>query len=329
MPGSRRAWRRQLGGDHVACAEGDQRSASPAAMRPRTGQAASAATRSWVRGCRRSRSARPRRSTDHGVDQVDPGRVEAGPHRRRRVNVQIRSSPARRTPWTNRAATGEQADGPGDRVAPGQQRAGQPHPRPRPRTSRERDAEHALREQCGLPLGQGHDRHPPIEWPTSTSGPSGASVRRTASRSSPSWSMVAGPRCPSERPWRRWSDHLPDRVSGSVRNRRWKCQVRRSSANPWTSTTGLAGHAGQPLGAARGKPTPSSAVTDDATPAGSAPVPSAPLNGWVAGVGRSRPSRWRLRAATLTAAPMAAAGALRRRRRPAKPVDGSCPALVA
>ncbi len=69
---------------------------------------------------------------------------------------------------------------------------------------------------------------PPIEWPTRTSGPVGATASITALRSPPSWSIPAGSparkeRERSERPWLRWShrtSRAPDRKAA-----RWKCQL--------------------------------------------------------------------------------------------------------
>ena len=57
-----------------------------------------------------------------------------------------------------------------------------------------------------VPLRQRMIAMPPIEWPASTSGPSGATAAITAARSSASWSMVieAGSTA-AERPCPRWS----------------------------------------------------------------------------------------------------------------------------
>lgn len=73
---------------------------------------------------------------------------------------------------------------------------------------------------------------PPIECPTSTTGPRLAVARSTASRSLPSCSIVLRffDERP-ERPWLRWS-YCTSRTLGSVsfgRSRRWKCQQRASS----------------------------------------------------------------------------------------------------
>ena len=47
---------------------------------------------------------------------------------------------------------------------------------------------------------------PPIEWPTSTSGPSGATAEITEARSSPSWAIEYDEGSPRpDRPWPRWS----------------------------------------------------------------------------------------------------------------------------
>ncbi len=69
---------------------------------------------------------------------------------------------------------------------------------------------------------------PPMECPTSTSGPSGAAASMTAFRSRPSSSMLTG--LPSrvwvtprpDRPWLRWSQWTVRTTP--LRAARWKCQ---------------------------------------------------------------------------------------------------------
>lgn len=81
---------------------------------------------------------------------------------------------------------------------------------------------------------------PPIECPTSTSGPSGAAVSRTALRSRPSWSMVTGLPCVcasprAERPWLRWSQWTVRTTPRSAA--RWKCQASWLRQKPCEKTT--------------------------------------------------------------------------------------------
>ena len=156
---------------------------------------------------------------------------------------------------------------------------------------------------------------PPIECPTSTSGP----VRRE--RTQHGVEVVAELVDRAARPRRPLGaavaalvvDHLPDRRArrarpgtgaGSARSAgraRSRARARPSArrARP------AAARSPRTRAARRRRPSPTSA-----RPAGSAPVPSAPVDSWVASVWRSSgASRCRLRAATLTAAPVAAAPA--------------------
>lgn len=83
------------------------------------------------------------------------------------------------------------------------------------------------RNSCGSWSASAITVMPPIEWPTSTSGPLGTTASSTALRSLPSWSIEAGrparyERERSERPWLRWSQKTSRRPARRAARWKWK-----------------------------------------------------------------------------------------------------------
>ena len=221
------------------------------------------------------------------------GATLSSPYAKLRVIAQMTSPAARRTPSTSVGCS--RATNPTERVRGLRRDSREPDSPLLPTSPAEvaMSATPATRSanSAGSCSASAMTAMPPIECATSTSGPSGASARITAARSWPSWSRVQLSRAArSDRPWLRRSK-ITWRTLGSVSSasaERWKCQVRRSSAKPCTSTTVSAARPTAGSISAQDSRTPSSAVTDDGSPGGTSPGSAEPA-------ARSEASRCRCR----------------------------------